>query len=136
MTMSSVETICLVDDDDVYQYIMERTIIKKGLAQSILKFMDGEEAISFIQEHLENEAALPDVIFLDLNMPVMDGWDFLAEFDKLKSSIQKKISIFIVTSSVNDPDIQKAKTFPEVSGYIIKPITEETLFEVMEKVEC
>jgi len=134
--MTPVDTICLVDDDDVYQYIMERTIIKKGLANNILKFLDGEEAINFIRDNCDNSSVLPDVIFLDLNMPVMDGWDFLKEFLPLKSSIQKKISIFIVTSSVNDPDIQRAETFNIVSGYIIKPITEETLVGILEKVEC
>ncbi|MCZ6900005.1 MAG: response regulator, partial [Bacteroidetes bacterium] len=71
--MSKVDTICLVDDDEVYHYIMERTISKNKLAKTILKFMDGETAINFFNQNLANQSKLPELILLDLNMPVMDG---------------------------------------------------------------
>ncbi len=132
--MPKVDTICLVDDDTVFQYIMEHTISKKKLANTILKFMDGETAINFIIRNLHNQSKLPEFILLDLNMPVMDGWEFLQEFLIIQSQLKKKITIYIVTSSVNDSDIEKAQNFQIISGYLVKPITEEKLIEILDNI--
>lgn len=132
--MPKVDTICLVDDDDVYHYIMEYTISKKKLAKTILKFMDGETAINFIKGNLTNQSKLPELILLDLNMPVMDGWEFLHEFVIIQSQLKKKITIYVVTSSVNETDIEKAQNFQIISGYLIKPITEEKLLEILDNI--
>ncbi|PLB17916.1 MAG: Two-component response regulator [Flavobacteriaceae bacterium FS1-H7996/R] len=76
--------------------------------------------------------ALPDVILLDLNMPVMDGWEFLEEFISLKPKLEKKIPIYIVSSSNDPADIMKAKSISEVTDFIIKPVTEAKFVEMIQ----
>lgn len=117
--------VCIVDDDEIYQFTAKRTLAMTDLASKILMFNDGEEAIEYLTINMHNEAELPDIIFLDLNMPVMDGWDFIEEYITLKPKLDKNIILYVVSSSVYDEDIRKAKAISEVSDYIVKPISIE-----------
>lgn len=119
---STVETVCLVDDDEIYQYTTQKFLKNRHLAKRVLSFGDGEMALNYIQQHLEDQQNLPDMILLDLSMPVMDGWEFLEEFTRLKSRITKPIELYIVSSSVDTRDIERARRFSAVSEYIVKPI--------------
>ncbi|MEQ8534886.1 MAG: response regulator, partial [Imperialibacter sp.] len=74
---------------------------------------------------------LPDVILLDINMPVMDGWQFLDEFVKIKPLIKKKITIYMVSSSIDEADLERAKTYEEVSDFIVKPVKAEDLEKML-----
>jgi CheY-like chemotaxis protein len=125
--------ICIVDDDDVYQFTVTRTIETNKLAKKILIFSDGEEALNFLSDNIGKNEQLPDVIFLDINMPIMDGWQFLQEYVHIKPRIGKKITIYLVSSSVDPVDLEKASKINEISDYIIKPITPVQLKEIIEK---
>lgn len=125
--------ICIVDDDDVYQFTVTRTIETNKLAKKILIFSDGEEALNFLIDNIGKNEQLPDVIFLDINMPIMDGWQFLEEYVHIKPRIGKKITIYLVSSSVDPVDLEKASKINEISDYIIKPITPVQLKEIIEK---
>ena len=127
--------ICLIDDDDIYQFTFTRGLKSNKVAKKILVFSDGEEAIDFMMDNVANTEALPDVIFLDINMPVMDGWEFLEEFVKLKTKVQKKITIYMVSSSVDPADVERAKAISDVSDYLIKPVGESQLAQIIEKLE-
>ncbi|WP_316928100.1 response regulator [Gillisia marina] len=92
-------------------------------------FHNGEEALINLKSIIKAEEKLPDIILLDLNMPIMDGWQFLDEFTKIKT--EKKITIYIITSSVDPMDIEKAKEYNNVNNYIVKPITLEALQDIL-----
>lgn len=129
--MTKPLTICLIDDDEIYKFTVSSTIKIKKLAQEVLAFSDGEEAIDFINDNLSDKNQLPDVILLDINMPIMDGFQFMEEYVKIKPSVGKKIIIYMVSSSLDPIDLKKSKTFNDVSDYIIKPIKPTELTEIV-----
>ncbi len=123
--------ICLVDDDKIYQTIVLKQLAKIADDCRIVALDDGEEAIGAIKKMIMDKADLPDLILLDLNMPFMDGWDFLNEFKMLKGYTSKKINIVIVTSSVDERDLSRAREYEEVSGYMVKPVIMTDLKKVV-----
>jgi CheY-like chemotaxis protein len=133
--MSKPFIICIVDDDDIYQFTVTRTIEKNKLAKKILIFSDGEQAIEFLVANIANSQDLPDVIFLDINMPIMDGWQFLEEYIMLKPRLGKKIIIYMVSSSIDPVDLNRAKKISEISDYIIKPVTPQMLEGIIASLE-
>jgi CheY-like chemotaxis protein len=129
-----LETAGIIDDDEIYQLVMKRTIEQSGMIKSILQFYDGEEAIYYFKEKREITGVLPELILLDINMPYMDGWQFLDEFVKIEFKKDYKLTIFIVTSSSTAEEINKAKQYSIVSGYHIKPITKDKFAEMMQSI--
>ncbi len=127
--------ICIIDDDDVYQYTVSRTIKTSQLAREVLVFSDGEEAINFMIDNVANSTEIPDVIFLDINMPIMDGFEFMEEFVKLKPRVGKVVKIYMVSSSVDPVDMERALKISEISDYIVKPIYGEQIAEIIQKLE-
>ena len=80
----------IIDDDTIYHFILTSIINKNKLAESILSFLDGEKAIQYLTENKMNNEKIPDVLFLDVNMPIMDGWMFIEEYARIKTDITKK----------------------------------------------
>jgi len=131
--MPKIQSLCVIDDDVIYQFAVKLTIKQLGLAEQVLTFSNGELAQKYFVENAENKSVLPDVLLLDINMPVMDGWDFLIWFSENKKTISKNIPIFMVSSSIDWRDIERAKSFEEVIDYVSKPLTDGSFFEIMEK---
>lgn len=126
--------ICLIDDDKIYQFTAKKILESTGLSQNILPFYNGEEAIHFIMAQIQSPELLPDIIFLDINMPVMDGWQFLDAFKKITAQLPKNIIVYMVSSSVDDYDIRKSKEYVEVLDYVIKPINRERFEQLIGRV--
>ncbi|SMD38208.1 Response regulator receiver domain-containing protein [Reichenbachiella faecimaris] len=133
--MNKPYKICIIDDDEIYKFTVTSTLMIKKLAREILEFSDGEEALGFMTANLSNHTQLPDVILLDINMPIMDGFQFIEEYIKIKPSVSKKIAIYMVSSSLDPIDLDKAKTYNEISDYIVKPIKPTELFEIVNRLE-
>ncbi len=133
--MSNKFTICIIDDDDVYQYSAERTIREEDIAQSVMVFSEAENALQYLAENSAMPEKLPEVILLDIFMPVMDGWEFLDEYVKLKPKINKKILLYVVTSSVSASDKKRAERYEGISDYIIKPVSQITFREIAKDVQ-
>src|SRR5690349_20912368 len=110
----TLKTICIIDDDPIYQLITKKIIEKSHLFSQRQSFTDGFDALHFFRE----EKSIPDIILLDIEMPAMDGWDFLDEFCELKKNFDKKIHIYIISSSIAKEDIEKASTYDCISGFI------------------
>jgi CheY-like chemotaxis protein len=128
------KTIWVVDDDVIYQTIIHKLIQKSGVFSAHYSFLNGKEAITTLNNTLEiNEEQIPDIILLDINMPIMDGWEFMEEIKKIKSKINKQIIIYIVSSSIAIEDRNKSKTFPDIMGYIPKPISVNDLIAIVSK---
>ena len=122
--------ILLVDDDELYLYLMEKTIHQISKELVVSTFTDGEQAVEYIAKCTEEKIELPEVIFLDINMPFLDGWGFLNEFKKLKPKIINNINIYMVSSSMRDSDVKRASNFEELTGYVVKPVNKVQLAEI------
>jgi response regulator RpfG family c-di-GMP phosphodiesterase len=125
--------VCLIDDDEVYQFIFRRQVEISNLASQILIFPNGQKGFDYLKKALKDPNNLPEYIFLDINMPIMDGWQFLEEFSAIKNELSKKINIYLVTSSIDERDIEKAGKISDVKEYLIKPISEDKILEVFDK---
>jgi len=124
--------VLLVDDDSIYRYAATKSIQATGLCSQLSVCSNGEEALSYISSNINNDPLIPDIILLDVNMPVMNGWDFLEAYDSLKTDLPKKIIIYVVSSSLNESDIRKSKQFATVKDYIIKPVIKEKFAQILE----
>jgi CheY-like chemotaxis protein len=93
-------------------------------------FNNGKEALDTFLQDIEAGNELPEVILLDINMPVMDGWEFLDEYVKVKHKIKNKVKIYMVSSSVNLSDLDKAKTYDDIVDYVVKPIKSSDLQKI------
>ena len=129
--MSKINSICIVDDDKVHTYILTKLIQKFELSESIISYANGEKAIEAFLEMSSKSMPLPNVILLDINMPEMDGWEFIDAFRKLKKSTDKKTAIYISSSSISFEDQEKAASYPEVLNYLAKPIEPHTLLSII-----
>jgi len=123
--------VLLIDDDSIYQFVSCKTLEATGHANKIKVCSNGEEAYRFLEENMYNANELPDVILLDVNMPVMNGWQFLDAYQSLKPNLSKEIQIFLVTSSMNDQDKEYSKRYNCVQDYIVKPLAREKIAEIL-----
>ena len=123
--------VLLIDDDSIYQFVSCKTLEATGHANKIKVCSNGQEAYRFLEENMHNADELPDVILLDVNMPVMNGWQFLDAYQSLKPNLSKEIQIFLVTSSMNDQDKEYLKRYNCVQDYIVKPLSREKITEIL-----
>ena len=130
-----IHNLTLLDDDDLARFLAEKIIKRTHLVDKIRSFSNVNDAIEFIKNNVDNPDVLPEIILIDLNMPIKDGWDFIEEFVKFKPLIDKQIALFLLTSSILPEDIVKAKKLSEVSGYIIKPLSEDKFKAILKVYE-
>jgi CheY-like chemotaxis protein len=123
----SLKTIWVIDDDPIYQIIVNKIIQKSELFSSASSFANGKDAIDALTKTLENNEMPPNIILLDINMPIMDGWEFMDEMLLLKNQIKESIQIYIVSSSIAVEDKSKAKNYSEIIAYLSKPVNANDL---------
>lgn len=128
MNKLNEKLICLVDDEQVFHWIAGQFIEQINHGLESVSLYNGNEALEYLQDPGKK---IPDVLFLDLNMPIANGWKFLDEYDSIKDKIGKQIAIYILSSSVDPEDHKKAKTYSYVIDFFSKPITKETIESVI-----
>lgn len=120
----------IIDDDRLYQFGMKRMLHHVAVETEVKQFYNGMEAIQYLQQNKDKRNNLPDIIFLDINMPLMNGWQFLDTFKNLRLHFSKQILIYMITSSVDNAEILRAAAYKEIRNYIIKPISFESMREI------
>ncbi|MEQ8359184.1 MAG: response regulator [Cytophagales bacterium] len=130
--MKKINTACIIDDDDIAIWGIKKLMEYANFCENILVFKNGLEALNKLKPMIENGVDVPEIILLDLNMPIMDGWGFLEEFIQIKT--EKQIKIYIVSSSIDPEDYKKAKSYSEVSNFLVKPLKTEHLKGILEEI--
>lgn len=123
-----MKKVAIIDDDDIFQFTTKVKFEKLELASEVIIFNDGEEAIEYLKETAMVD--LPDILLLDINMPIVDGWDFLELFQHLDKEKQQVLEIHMLSSSINPDDVRRADENPYVRDYITKPIRDEDLTKI------
>jgi CheY-like chemotaxis protein len=128
---SRAVSVLLVDDDEINNFISIKLIKKALLNTEIMACLNGKFAIDKLVEIQKHDPAkLPDYILLDINMPIMNGWEFLDEYKRLNIDPSGKTKIFIISSSVFSNDINKARSYPLVKDFISKPLNVDKIIEL------
>ena len=126
------ETVMIIDDNIIDLYVSSRIITKNNFGKKVLQYTAAEEALKYLQENQNNIPELPKVIFVDIYMPVMSGFKFLEEYDKLSLTLKNHCKTYIISSTIDDDDIVKARTDTNVVSFQVKPITKEFLNRIIE----
>ena len=128
--------VLLIDDDEPTNFLSAMLIEEANCSRHVKVIPTGKEALSYLassQQSKNDSLPYPELIFLDINMPAMDGWEFLDEYKALTKEHQEKIIIIMLTTSLNPDDALRAFEIPEVSGFENKPITREKLDRILKK---
>lgn len=130
--MRTINSICIIDDDPITIFGIKKMLGSVAEYKSIDTYANGKLAIDGIKANLENQQHIPDIIFLDINMPILDGWQFLEEFISL--STDKKIGIHIITSSIDPADKEKWEYYKERTTHTIefhhKPLQQKDVLRI------
>jgi CheY-like chemotaxis protein len=133
--MNKLKTILLVDDDEATNFINRRLILKSEITDELVTTQNGKDAIDFLQrrsQDVNNQHAVPELILLDINMPVMDGFGFLQAFKTLSLPNKESVVIAVLTTSLNPKDLEKVKA-SGITDFLNKPLTKTSLQNLIEK---
>ena len=125
--------LAVIDDDQMYVMALKKLIEKVQLTDRTVYFENGQIALNYFDECINEANLLPKLVLLDLNMPVTNGWQFIKEFRKLKVKIEKPITIYMISNTINEDEIKKAKEIEEISQFICKPVTFSTLTKILSR---
>ena len=123
--------VLLVDDDYVTNFLNAKVIEHAKIAEHVEVKLNGQEALDFLTKEKITDTASPCLILLDINMPIMDGWEFLQAYQQGALDQKNKANIVMLTTSSNPDDIKRAQNIPFVSGFKSKPLTTEILEDII-----
>jgi CheY-like chemotaxis protein len=121
------KNVMVIDDNRIDLYIASRMITKNNFGKKVIQYSSAVEALKYLQENQENIPELPEVIFVDIYMPGMSGFEFMKEYDKLSASLKNICKVFIISSSLDEQDITRADNDANIVAMKQKPITKEFL---------
>jgi CheY-like chemotaxis protein len=119
--------VMIIDDNVIDLYITKRLVIKNNFGKKVLEFSAADEALQYLQDHQEEQSLLPQIIFLDIYMPVISGFEFMETYDKLPVTLKKNCTVFIISSTIDENDIARSTKDKNITAFQVKPITKEFL---------
>jgi len=128
-----IQTACIIDDDRTFIFVTNHLIKSNKLCEVVLSYENGQVAIDQLKARIENQESFPEIILLDINMPALDGWEFLEEFKKMKAMLPKAVRIYLVSSSIDERDVERSMSCSDVSDYIVKPVRLDTLIKLFQE---
>jgi CheY-like chemotaxis protein len=128
-----LDKVLLIDDSDADNFIHQRVIKKADITHHIIVKKSGQEALDYLSTLVDETLyPVPNLVFLDINMPGMNGWEFLEHYEKLPLNQKAEIIVCMLTTSISETDKKKAETLPQIKSYQHKPLTQDSLMEVVQ----
>lgn len=125
------ETVMIIDDNLVDLYIISRMITKNNFGKNVLHYTEAEEAMKYLQENQDNVSKLPQIIFVDIYMPLMSGFEFLEVYDTLSATLKNHCKTYVISSTIDNEDIARSSRNKNVVCFHVKPITKEFLDRIV-----
>ena len=129
--MNVKDSVCIIDDDHIFIYGVKRLMEETSFCDNLMVYQNGQDALQDLKDKATQGDNLPSIIFLDLNMPMMTGWEFLDEYLQIESKDPTASKVYIVSSSIDPKDLLRIKDYSVIRNYILKPVTSDDLQNII-----
>lgn len=129
--MKVKDSVCIIDDDHIFIYGVKRLMEETSFCDDLIVYQNGQDALNELKEKASQGEDLPSIIFLDLNMPMMTGWEFLDEYLQIENRDPTDSKVYIVSSSIDPKDLLRIKDYNVIRNYILKPVTSDDLQNII-----
>jgi CheY-like chemotaxis protein len=121
------EKVMIIDDNTTDLYVCSRMITKNNFGEKVLKYSVATDALKYLQDNQDHFSELPQIIFVDIYMPIMSGFEFMEAYNKLSAKLKNHCKVYIISSTIDSEDIVRSRTDINVVSFQVKPITKEFL---------
>lgn len=125
--MDKIKEVWIVDDDHIFRLFLKTILVKSEEFETINAFENGLLAINELKSRIKSNTMPPSIIFLDINMPILNGWEFMEAYAEIKDAVKSKLEIYISSSSIDKYDLDKAKNDGNIKDFLTKPLKLDTV---------